>query len=358
MSESETESSIPSNRRRKIVRAFVLFGTLFLIMVAAIGAGAYLFYQHVTEPREATGSLEFIVVEGVSGSEIAIKLAREEFIEHPLFFRLALKLDKTPGVIKHGIYELPVGVSPLQLLDELQRQTPAPILSNTFKVTLPEGLTLQQMAAQFDDPQAFLDAANALNTFELFGVDVGTPEGFLMPNTYYFDDPPSPDEVVERMAQEFRKTLEKIKSDFPEMNERDLVEVVTIASLIEEEARKDDERPLVAGVIYNRLEKGMALEMDSTLQYALKKYGERLLSSDTEVDSPYNTYRRKGLPPGPISNPGEASLRAAINPADVEYLFFVSNADGESHTFSKTLKEHNRAVAKYRKAMREQRRNQ
>jgi UPF0755 protein len=355
MSDPQSESSPERKRFRKIFGVLMLITVVALIVGGILFAGAYSVYTHVTEPREATGRLEFIVVEGVTGSDIGAKLAREGFVENALFFRIALKLDDTPGVIKHGIFDLPMGVSPMQLLDELQTQTPAPILSNTFKVTLPEGLTLQQMAEQFDRPQSFLDAANALDTFELFGVDVGTPEGFLMPNTYYFDDPPSSQEVVARMALEFRKTLIKIESDFPAISERDLVEVVTIASIIEEEARRDDERPLVAGVIYNRLEKGMPLEMDSTLQYALKKYGERLLRADTEVESPYNTYKRRGLPPGPISNPGEASLRAALNPADVEYLFFVSNADGQSHTFSTTLKEHNRAVAKYRKAIREQR---
>jgi len=108
-------------------------------------------------------------------------------------------------------------------------------------------------------------------------------------------------------------------------------------------------------VIYNRLEKNMPLEMDSTLQYILNKYGQRLLNVDKEVDSPYNTYQRRGLPPGPISNPGVESLRAALEPADETYLFFVSNADGETHTFSTTLREHNRAVAKYRKEIRAQR---
>ena len=112
----------------------------------------------------------------------------------------------------------------------------------------------------------------------------------------------------------------------------------------------------VAAVIYNRLKKNMALEMDSTLQYALGKYGTRILDADKEVDSPYNTYRYRGLPPRPISNPGVASLRAAMDPAEVEYLYFVSNADGKTHTFSRTLREHNKAVARYRREIRQQRR--
>ncbi|MFO7775380.1 MAG: endolytic transglycosylase MltG, partial [Candidatus Hydrogenedentota bacterium] len=121
-------------------------------------------------------------------------------------------------------------------------------------------------------------------------------------------------------------------------------------------ARAAHERPKVASVIENRLERGMTLDMDTTLQYALGKYGERMLNEDKEVDSPYNTYRNRGLPPGPIANPGLASFRAALDPADTEYLYFVSNGDGRTHTFSRTLEEHNQAVYRYRQEMASQRR--
>jgi len=358
MSESNTDRKPAKSAGKKLFRIFILLAGVFVLFVGSLAFAGYAFYAQVTEPRDTTEVGEFVVVEGVTGSDIAVKLAREGFVEHALYFRVALKLDSAPGVIKHGVYQLPKGASAVQLVEELQNQTPDSILTNTIKVTLAEGLTLRQMAQQFEDAQAFLDAANEVDVFGRFGVDTPSPEGFLMPNTYFFDNQPSAEEVVERMAQAFEKTYMRLKGEFPDIENRDLVEIVTIASIIEEEARLDEERPIVAGVIYNRLEKKMPLEMDSTLQYALNKYGERLLTSDTEVDSPYNTYKRRGLPPGPISNPGEASLRAAIAPADVDFLFFVSNADGGSHTFSTTLKEHNRAVAKYRKAIREQRRKQ
>ncbi|MDX9975999.1 MAG: endolytic transglycosylase MltG, partial [FCB group bacterium] len=136
---------------------------------------------------------------------------------------------------------------------------------------------------------------------------------------------------------------------------QDLNKIVTIASLVEEESRVDDERPLVAAVVYHRLKQNMALGFDSTLQFALNKYGERMLDADKAVDSPYNTYLNAGLPPGPICSPGIKSLRAALNPADVDYLYFVSNADGKTHTFSRTYAEHNRAVADFRKKIAPQR---
>src|SRR5690606_27570431 len=150
----------------------------------------------------------------------------------------------------------------------------------------------------------------------VLGFEVSTYEGFLMPNTYFFEQEPEAHALALRMLEQFRIEYEKLLREFPDQAERDPLEVVTIASLIEEEARVDDERPLVASVIYNRLARNRPLELDSTLQYALNKYGQRLLNVDKEVDSPYNTYRNPGLPPGPISNPGPASLRAAMNPAE------------------------------------------
>jgi UPF0755 protein len=160
------------------------------------------------------------------------------------------------------------------------------------------------------------------------------------------------------MVTQFEKEYEALLQEHPAARERSKLEIVTVASLVEEEARVDEERAIVAAVIYNRLSKGRPLEMDSTLQFALGKYGQRLLSEDKAVESPYNTYRKAGLPPGPISNPGVASLRAAMAPADMDYLYFVSNADGLTHTFSRTLKEHNAAVARYRKEIAVQRREQ
>jgi UPF0755 protein len=175
-----------------------------------------------------------------------------------------------------------------------------------------------------------------------------------MPNTYYFDEPPLADELLRRMLDQFKADYASVAAEHPDVT--DVVRTVTIASLIEEEAKIDEERGLVSSVIHNRLEKGVALQMDSTLQYALNKYGQRLLNGDKEIDSPYNTYKYVGLPPGPITNPGVASLRAAIAPADSEFLYFVSNADGTTHTFSKTLREHEAAVAKFRREIRGQRR--
>jgi len=158
------------------------------------------------------------------------------------------------------------------------------------------------------------------------------------------------------MAAQFEKEYAALLEEIPGAAQRDIKEIVTVASLVEEEARVDEERPQIAAVIYNRLNKDMALQMDCTIQYALGKYGQRILYEDREVDSPYNSYLYLGLPPGPISSPGLASLRAAMHPAEVDYLYFVSNADGKTHTFSSTSSEHIRAVRRFRREIAPQRR--
>ena len=336
---------------------FFAFGFVLLLM-AAVGVftTAFLIHGHVTRPGLLGERVPFEVPEGASGNEIAALLADAEFIEHPLFFRLALRLDDSRETIKHGTHSLPEGASPMELL-ALLREIPAPEVDpDAIRVTIPEGLTINQIAQELADIPDFLAAAAVLEPFAELGVDVPTLDGFLMPNTYYFSEPPDGAKLVRTMLDQFKADYTELLDEFPAMRDEHLVRIVTIASLIEEEARVDEERPLVSAVIYNRLAQDRPLQLDSTLQYALNKYGQRLLNSDKEVESPYNTYQRRGLPPGPISNPGVASLRAAMAPADVEYVYFVSNADGKTHTFSTTLAEHERAVAQYRREIREQRR--
>lgn len=349
---------VTASSARLLTGIFKYSFVAFVILAAFLAMAAYLIYEQVTQPGLPGEPVDFEVPEGASGREVAALLASAELIEHPLLFRVAIRLDASGEPIKHGVHSLPKGASPTQLL-ELLRQPPRPEIDpNAIKITLPEGLTLAQMANTLENPQDFLDAAAQVDTFDLLGIDIGALEGFLMPNTYYFAEPPTGEELVRRMLDQFKTDYAALLDELPGTRDGHLVRIVTIASLIEEEARVDAERPLIASVIYNRLAQNRPLQLDSTLQYALDKYGQRLLNEDKEVDSPYNTYQREGLPPGPISNPGVASLRAAMAPADTEYLFFVSNADGATHTFSRTLREHEQAVAKYRAEIRKQRREQ
>ncbi len=357
-----TASDTPTPRRRRGFRflRFLLYAFVSLGLAAAMaGAAAYLVYDHVTRPGMAGDPVDIDIPEGATGRRVAQILEERGLVEHEAFLRLAMRLEPGPAV-KHGPYRLEQGLSPLQLLERLRRgpnRSLAPSeIDRDRVVTVPEGLSIAQAAQLFENPEAFIEAASDPVLVARLGVEVDTLEGFLMPNTYYFDKKPTEAEVVERMLNQFLVEYEKLMEEFPEARERDLLEVVTVASLVEEEGKVDEERPLIAAVIYNRVDKRMALGIDATLQYALNKYGQRMLDKDKEVDSPYNTYARVGLPPGPISSPGLAALRAALDPADEEYLYFVSNADGRTHTFSKTLAEHNRAVAEYRRKIAAQRR--
>lgn len=348
----------PAKRTRSCLRIFFrlcVWGMVILLLIAA-GAGffAYLMYDYVVSDGTPGALVRVEIPEGATGQMVGSLLASKGLVDHEFFFRIAMRLDKQPGQIKHGVYDLPKGLSPTQLLHHLYEGPN--ITVSAYKITVPEGLSLKQMSRLFSDPDGFVKAASDAALIASLGIDAKSLEGFLMPDTYYFDEEPAPEAMVARMLEEFRKRYATLVAESPEAATRDLLEVVTVASLVEEETRIDEERATVAAVIYNRLRKKMSLDMDSTLQYALEKYGQRLLDSDKEVDSPYNTYRNPGLPPGPIASPGLASLRAALYPAQVDYLYFVSNADGKSHTFSATLEEHNRAVARFRKEIAAQRR--
>ena len=352
----------PTRLRRFAGWLMAALAIAVLLGIVAVGFFGLLVYQHVTQPGVAGENVRVTIPEGATGREVGKILAQNGLIEHELLFRLAMRLDKTPQSIKHGRYTLPKGLSALELLEMLKKGAPAvydPLeMPDELKVTVPEGLTIAQTAQLFNNPKEFVSAASDPQLLVLAGVTAPSLEGFLLPNTYYFDEKPTEREVVERMAGQFKKEFDALIAQSPLPEGYTALQVVTVASLVEEEAKVPDERPDVAAVIYNRLKRGMPLQLDSTLQYALNKYGQRLLYTDREIDSPYNTYENKGLPPGPISNPGLASLRAAIQPSQTDYLYFVSNADGRTHTFSSTDTAHLRAVQRFRREIAPQRKAQ
>jgi UPF0755 protein len=224
-------------------------------------------------------------------------------------------------------------------------------------VTVPEGWTLfdiaDELARQGVCPHdEFIIVAHDVSLVSDLAPHAQSLEGFLFPSTYQFTHHTTCRQVAETMVKHFRAVWESQNSLAPSPARRGLnvEQVVTMASLVERETPNRDERPLVAGVFYNRLGRGYPLQCDPTVQYALQLAGrpeKNLQGSDLKIDSPYNTYQHRGLPPGPIANPGEASLRAALEPALTEYMYFVANDQG-GHFFSKTLAEHNQNVARYR----------
>ncbi len=353
-------SSEQKPRRRWLGCLFALTAIVVLGLAAA-GLGGALLYDHVMGTGSPGTPVRLVIPEGASGAQIAELLTQQRLIEHPLFFRAAARLAPAHKPIQAGAYMIPSGLTAREILELLEKGPgvgiPAEVPPEN-RVTVPEGLSVAQASRLFRNPQAFLDAASDPALIAKTGLSVKSLEGFLMPDTYFFDKPPAEREVVERMLDQFLKTYAALLEVYPQKPERGMLEVVTVASLVEEEAKTDEERPVIAAVLYNRIAKKMTLDIDATLQYATGKYGQRLLDRDKEADSPYNTYKHPGLPPGPIASPGKASLAAALAPAKVDYLYFVSNADGHTHTFSASLAEHQRAVARFRKEIAVQRRQQ
>ncbi|MBI4558475.1 MAG: endolytic transglycosylase MltG [Candidatus Hydrogenedentes bacterium] len=356
----ESEGAEPRVPKRRWFTSFFLYVGVGLVMLAmTAGALGFMVYDHVTRPGKAGDLVRVTVPKGATGQGVGELLAEKRLIEHEAFFRIAMRLEGSGRSIQQGFYLLPDGLSPLEVLRRIYEGPksafdPAEV-PDELKVVIPEGLSVAQIASLFDNPRAFHEAASDAILIARLGIEATTLEGFLMPDTYFFDTKPTERQVVERMVGQFEKAYGELMAEFPEAGDMNKLQVVTIASLIEEEAQAIEERPLVAAVIYNRLEQGGPLALDSTLQFITGKYGQRMLDGDKLVDSPYNTYRYGGLPPGPISNPGRAALRAALQPADVDYLYFVSNADGKTHTFSRTMAEHNAAVARFRKEISVQR---
>jgi UPF0755 protein len=339
------------------IAAFMMYSVAASILLVAVAAGlGFVLYDHVTYEGKPGPVVEISVPRGATGRDIGRLLADADLIEYGGFFRLAQQLDRSGKIIQNGRYELNQGLSASGFLRQLQGGPSRPLEVDRVKVTIPEGLAIAQIAEDRADGPSFIEAASDKELIKRLGIDAGSLEGYLMPDTYFFDEAPTAEVLVARQVGQFESVYASLLEEIPGSEAYDKLSIVTIASLVEEEARVDEERPIIAAVMYNRLEKGMPLQMDSTLQYALGKYGQRMLNVDKEVDSPYNTYRFKGLPPGPISSPGAASLRAALAPAKVDYLYFVSKADGNSHTFSSNLADHERAVAKYRREISGQRR--
>ena len=281
---------------------------------------------------------------GMGLSAIAEKLEGEGVIRKAEIFSLAAFLGGTQGKLRRGEYAFSAGETLSSVHGKLRRGE-----VYLRKVTFPEGITLARMAgtlesAQIVSGEEFLALArNAEYSTKKLGADVLSLEGFLFPDTYFFAKNISAEKVIETMLGRFREVWAGL--DVPG-GESGLREIVTIASLIEKETAFAPERPLVSAVIRNRLKTGMKLEFDPTVIYALgDRFDGDIRKKDLSFPSPYNTYVVSGLPPGPIAAPGLESIRAALEPADADYLYFVSNGDGV-HVFSNTYRDHVNAVTR------------
>lgn len=298
-------------------------------------------------PAAAGAPARVVIPRGASFRAAADSLASRGVVRSPLLFRLYATWARHDRAIKPGTYLLHPGASYGSLVDALVNGK-----GLVHVVTVVEGWELRQIAPQLARslgiPRDSVEAA-VRDTALLHRLDVPTPtlEGYLFPATYTFPDGTTARAAVAQMVARFEQAWR------PEWNDRLQTlalkrhDAVTLASIVEREAVRPEERPAIAAVYYNRLRKGMRLEADPTVQYALGRHTARVLYRDLDVDSPYNTYRRTGLPPGPIGSPGAPSLAAAVNPAQVPYLFFVAQPDGH-HEFRASFAEHLKAVRESR----------
>jgi UPF0755 protein len=324
---------------------------LALVALAAAG-GWYAWLYETTSVKLHAGAppLRLLVAQGANAESIGHDLHALGLVVHPVVFRLLARSRGVSSQLKAGDYALLGPLSLEQILDKLVRGDVV-----RRPITVPEGRTMAEIAdiaeAQGLDREAFLGAAHDPAPVRDLDPAAADLEGYLFPDTY---DLPrtadAPQALVRRMTQRFRAV---VAPQLAKIKERGLSvrQVVTMASIVELETGRMEERPRIAAVFRNRLQKGMPLQTDPTIIYALKKarrWDGNIRRPDLLLDSPYNTYRHAGLPPGPIGCPGREAILAVIDPAPTKELYFVSRNDG-THQFSETLAEHNRAVDKYQR---------
>ena len=281
---------------------------------------------------------------GSTSKQVANLLYKNNIIRSSFVFNLIVSLLGYDNQLQAGYYEISPKNNIFEVIDIIKQGR-----VETFKVSIPEGSTLKEIISRFKEKsiyteEEFIKAAENIDVRKEYFSQKNQYikfklEGYLYPNTYRIEKNFKPLKIYKLMLKEFEdKWLLKLKNK-ANNSKYNISELVTIASIVEKEAKLVEEKAIIAGVIYNRLEENMKLQIDATVQYVLPRRKERLLYSDLKFDSKYNTYLYAGLPPGPISNPGANSLEAALNPKKTEYLFYFAREDG-SHQFSKTYEEH------------------
>jgi UPF0755 protein len=296
--------------------------------------------------------VRFTVPQGSGMIAVADTLASRDIIGNATLFRLYARYRGVERSVKPGTYEMQRGTAWSDILD---RMVAGDVV--TLNVVVPEGWTAAQIAARIAEATGVsADSLAGVLLGEELAAELDVPgpnlEGYLYPATYIFPVGARPRQMVETMVRRYRQAWTpelRAQADSMGLNER---EVVTLASIVEKEARRWTERDTIAAVFLNRLRINMPLQADPTVQYALGAHQTRLLYAhiDSVADHPYNTYRRRGLPPGPIASPSQAAIAATLNPADVNFLYFVARPDG-SHIFTRTLAEHNRARVQVRRQL-------
>jgi UPF0755 protein len=319
-----------------------------IAVLILICAGLILdFVQFTAQPVGSRSEKKIVTVQkGQSFSRTATLLHQSGLIRNPFKFRLLARINGADTRIQAGEYLLSGDMSPREILDTMVSGK-----VRLYKVTVPEGYNLNQIAsiyadAGFVDPQTFMAAATDADLLRREGIPADSFEGYLFPDTYYFPRKTDAEDIIVTMTERLRSLLRDEWKKRSEELGLSLHEVLTLASIIEKETGAAFERPLISSVFHNRLQKGMRLQTDPTVIYGIEDFDGNLTRKHLQTPTPYNTYKIRGLPPGPIASPGLSSIEAALYPADTKYLYFVSKKD-RTHYFSTNLYDHRRAIRKY-----------
>ena len=326
----------------RALRRLVLLAA-FGAILAALAWAAWFSLRPLEPPRIP---FDFTVKSGASLKTVARTLADEGLLPEPQTFWLLGRALGKAGSLQAGIYRISAPVTPLELLDKLAKGDVLPI-----EIAFVEGTTFRQWLAQMKRHPHIRSTLDGLGEAEIrsaLGISEPSLEGLFFPDTYRFVAGATDVEILKRAnAQMVRRLARAWEARDPAVPLAGPYEALILASIVEKETGQSGERPSIASVFVNRMRKGMRLQTDPTVIYGLgASFDGNLRKRDLQADTPWNTYTRDGLPPTPIAMPGAASIEAAVNPAATEYLYFVGRGDG-SHQFSRTLEEHNRAVAKY-----------
>jgi UPF0755 protein len=329
-------------RRLRLIAALSL-----VIIVFASYLGATFYWKWATAPARPhqKQSIRLAIPVGATVNSVSQLLESQGIIRSARVFAFLGRRR----LVKPGTYDLSPSEFPAAILKRIERGDVA-----TIRVTFPEGFTLRQIAARLAKQHLIADA-DAFVTLtstqgDTFKASFPLPknlEGCLFPDTYLFPVGADDRRIAQRMLDTFDRLVARGKADEIRDSKHSLLDIINVAAMIEREAEVEADRAMIAGVIYNRLARNMKLEIDATVQYARGQHKDRLLFKDLEVDSPYNTYKVAGLPPGPICNPGLPSIEAAIHPEKHDYLYYVARPDG-THVFAHTFEEHEQNIAQIR----------
>lgn len=329
-----------------------IIGAISIIFVLCISV--FIFTQIGPYNKNNTQGIVVEIPQGSTTNTISDILYKNNLIKNKVMFKISVKLSNKAQQFKAGKYLFNQTYSNKQIINDLSL---GKIYNDGIKITIPEGSTSREIVSILVDKKlGNEDSYEALisnpkefyNDFKFLEEDdITSLEGFLYPSTYYFDENSSEKEVLSTMLSQFNKVYtDKLRDRQKELN-MTTEQVVNLASIVEKEAILDKDRPIIASVFYNRLKIGMPLQSDATIQYIFKERKKIVTYKDLEIDSPYNSYKNKGLPPTPISSPGIESIKATLYPEKTDYLYFVAKMDG-GNNYSKNYEDHLKYVKEYK----------